>query len=144
MSHCSCQSISPTTASTGGEIVDHNSLTYSTARSKVFFLADITSWRKPKYILANCLGAPLLHYQWLADLEQKFTDCGAAKPFDSELYTRHRLPLGLDLSRGFFNLQRASAARCWDPPGRTKGVGDTVFFGMTIALAVNQKDQTAW
>ncbi|KAL3822297.1 hypothetical protein ACHAXA_005930, partial [Cyclostephanos tholiformis] len=127
-----------------GEIVDHNSLNLSTARAKVFFLADYTSWRKPKYILANSLGTPLLHYQWLADLEQKFLDHGAAKPFDSELYTRHRLPLGLDLSRGFFTLQRASAARSWDPPGRIKGEGETIFHGMTIALAVDGKDQIAW
>jgi hypothetical protein len=86
----------------------------------------------------------MLHYQWLVDLDKKFKDYGAAKPFDSELYTKYRLPLGLDLSRGFFTLQRASAARCWDPPGRTKGEGSTVFDGMTIVLAVDEKQQADW
>lgn len=86
----------------------------------------------------------MLHYQWLVDLDRKFQECGTAKPMDSELYTKYRLPLGLDLSRGFFPLQRASAARCWDPPGLTKGDGLTVFHGMSIALAVDEDHQTTW
>ncbi|KAL3776456.1 hypothetical protein ACHAW5_006902 [Stephanodiscus triporus] len=128
----------------GGEIVNHTSLTLSSARSKVFFLSDYTCWRKLKYIYANSLGTPMLHFQWLVDLEKKFKDYGVAKPFDSELYTKYRLPLGLDLSRGYFTLQRASAARCWDPPGRTKGEGSTIFDGMTIVLAVDEKQQADW
>lgn len=97
-----------------------------------------------KYIYAACLGAPMLQYQWLAELEKKFLEHGNAKVFDSELYIKYRLPLGLDLTKGFYPLQRASNARSWDPPGILKGKGNTVFGGMTIALAIDQEQQTEW
>ena len=93
-----------------------------------------------KYIYAAALGAPMLHPMWLVELEKKFQENGKAKVFDSELYVKHRLPIGLDLSRGFYPLQRASNARSWDPPGCTKGEGNTVFHGMTIALAIEDTD----
>jgi len=87
----------------------------------------------------------MLHYQWLVALEQKLLENGTAKPFDSELYTKYRLPRGLDISQGIFPLQRASAARCWDPPGFTRGgEGSTIFHGMTIVLAIDRKHQANW
>lgn len=97
-----------------------------------------------KYILANSLGVPMLHFQWIAELEQKFQECGTAKPFDSDLYKKYRLPLGLDLSRGVFPLQRASNARGWDPPGHIKGAGEKIFQGMTIALAIEEAQVIEW
>lgn len=64
--------------------------------------------------------------------------------FDSELFIKYRLPLGLDLSMNVYPLQRASNARSWDPPGRAKGLGETVFEGMTIALAVDPAQAPEW
>jgi len=128
----------------GGKVVPHNSFTVQKAHKKAFFLADYTSWRKMKYIYAVALGAPMLHYEWLVELEQKFQERGTAKVFDSELYVKYRLPMGLDLSKGSFPLQRASNARSWDPPGRTKGEGDAIFHGMTIALAIDPTHDIDW
>lgn len=78
--------------------------------------------------------------QWLTELEKKWRDNGTAKIFDSELYSAYRLPLGLDLSKEYFPLQSASSARNWDAPGITKGEGRAVFDGMTIALAIEEKE----
>jgi hypothetical protein len=128
----------------GGKVIQPHSLTLERAHRNTFFLADYNCWRKMKYILANALGVPMLHFQWIAELEQKFQEYGTAKPFDSELYKKYRLPLGLDLSRGIFPLQRASNARCWDPPGHTKGAGDKLFQGMTIALAIEENQVIDW
>ena len=127
----------------GGKVVQQSSLTVESARRKTFFLADYNCWRKMKYILANSLGTPMLHFQWIAELEQKYHEVGTAKPFDSELYKKYRLPLGLDVSRGIYPLQRASNARTWDPPGHIKGEGEKIFHGMTIALALAIEDTQA-
>eukprot|EP00585_Thalassiosira_rotula_P018848 CAMPEP_0196206450 /NCGR_PEP_ID=MMETSP0912-20130531/7821_1 /TAXON_ID=49265 /ORGANISM="Thalassiosira rotula, Strain GSO102" /LENGTH=294 /DNA_ID=CAMNT_0041480999 /DNA_START=216 /DNA_END=1100 /DNA_ORIENTATION=+ len=86
----------------------------------------------------------MLHYRWLVELEQEFKEKGEVRIFNSKLYIKYRLPVGLDLSRGIYPLQRASHARFWDPPGFMKGKGDTVFHGMTIALALDQKQDTDW
>lgn len=136
--------ITDRTTRLGGKVVQHSSLTVERANRKIFFLADYNCWRKMKYILATSLGVPMLHYQWIAELEQKFQEFGTAKPFDSELYKKYRLPLGLDLSRGIFPLQRASNARSWDPPGLVKGAGEKVFQGMTIALAIEEIQVADW
>ena len=127
----------------GGKIVPYKSLTVAKANRKVFFLADYTSWRKMKYIYAASLGSPMLHYQWIDELEAKYREQGA-KAFDSELFIRYRLPLGLDQAKGYFPLQRASNARSWDPPGCMKGGGNTVFHGMKIALAIDQAQESDW
>lgn len=128
----------------GGKVVPHDTITVQNAHRKVFFLADVTSWRKTKYIYAVSLGVPMLHYQWIAELEKQYHDLGTAKAFDSELYIKNRLPVGLDLSKNHFPLQRASSARSWDPPGTTKGEGNCIFHGMTIALAIEQKQERDW
>mmetsp|Transcript_16550 Transcript_16550/g.35758 ORF Transcript_16550/g.35758 Transcript_16550/m.35758 type:complete len:2289 (+) Transcript_16550:224-7090(+) len=128
----------------GGKIVPHTSITVQSANRKAFFIADSTSWRKMKYIYAVSLGAPMLHYQWITELEKKYQEFGTAKAFDSELYIKYRLPLGLDLSKNHYPLQRASNARSWDPPGCTKGEGNTIFHGMTIALAIDQTQESDW
>jgi len=124
--------------------VPHNSLTVRKANNNAFFLSDYRSWRKTKYIYAAALGTPMLHYRWLVELEQEFKEKGEVRIFNSKLYIKYRLPVGLDLSRGIYPLQRASHARFWDPPGFMKGKGDTVFHGMTIALALDQKQDTDW
>ena len=67
----------------------------------------------------------------------------------SDLYLKHRLPIGLDHSTGVFNLQRASNARDWLRPGiiRTHDTtfeGEYVFEGMTIALAVDKDSEMTW
>ena len=86
----------------------------------------------------------MLHVNWIVELEKKYQEQGTAKAFDSDLYIKYRLPLGLDLEKGFFPLQRASNARHWDPPGITKGEGEYIFDGMTIALAVDPKQEAEW
>lgn len=89
-----------------------------------------------KYIYAASLGVPMLHHKWLAELETKFKDEGTAKVFDSDLFIKYRLPVGLDLSRGFYPMQRASNARSWD--------GGNVFSGMTVALAIDPAQENEW
>ncbi len=85
-----------------------------------------------------------MHFQWLAAIEEKFQELGSAKPFDSALYKKYRLPLGLNLSLGVFPLQRAANARNWDPPGYIRGTGRAIFQGMTIALAIDEKHEFDW
>ena len=97
-----------------------------------------------KYIYAAALGTPMLHYNWLVELEQKLQENGTAKVFDSDLYIKYRLPVGLDLSQGFYSMQSASNARNWDPPGMRRGEGNTIFHGMTIALAIDQTHESDW
>ena len=128
----------------GGTIAKHTSFTTENSHRHAFFLADYTSWRKLKYIYAAALGAPMLHYQWLVDLEKKYKENEATKPFDSELYIKYRLPTGLDLEQGYFPLQRASNARAWDPPGMRRGEGTPIFHGMTIALAIDEVQEREW
>ena len=128
----------------GGKVIDHQTLTFNTASRKVFFLGDYDSWRKMKYILAASLGAPMLYYRWIEELEQKHQDQGA-KAFDSELFIKYRLPLGLDLEKGYFPLQRASNARYWDRPGCSKMTGNPIFDGITVALAIpDQSQENDW
>ena len=128
----------------GGKIAKHTSFTNENAHRNAFFLADYTSWRKLKYIYAAALGAPMLHYKWLVDLEKKYKENEATKPFDSELYIKYRLPTGLDLEQGYYPLQRASNARAWDPPGMRRGEGSPIFHGMTIALAIDEVQEHEW
>ncbi|KAL7553903.1 hypothetical protein ACHAWF_017471 [Thalassiosira exigua] len=125
----------------GGRVVHHQSLTLEKAKKKVFFLSDYTCWRKLKYIHAVTLGGPILHFKWLLELEQKFDESGKAYIFDSALFQKYRLPLGLDLSKDFYPLQRASNARQWNPPGCRDCEGSRVFEGMTIALSIDPKDK---
>ena len=124
----------------GGKVVTHSSFTIESAYRKLFFLADYKSWRKVKYIHAASLGVPMIHYKWLDDFQKK----PGASVFDSELYIKHRLPLGLDLGKEYYPLQRASNARAWDAPGKTKGEGERVFNGMTIALAIEKEQEHDW
>lgn len=116
--------------------MSHNAITVNGARGNTFFLADSQSWRKMKHIYAAALGCPMLHYEWLVDIERDFNDTGSAKVMDSKLYFKHRLPIGLDLSKGFYPLQRASHARMWESPA--------CFEGMTVALALETSQETEW
>ena len=97
-----------------------------------------------EYIYAAALGTPMLHYEWLLELEQKFKEDGTANIFDHECYVKYRLPIGLDLSKGFYPMQSASHARNWDPPGFKRGEGNAIFHGLTIALAIDQMYETDW
>ena len=100
------------------------------SNQQVFFISDPTSWRKPKFITAASHGTPMVHYNWLVDINKKYEQDGRVKAFDSELYTRHKLPIGLDLSKGYFVLQRASNAKHWNRPGCVKGKGRPIFDNM--------------
>jgi hypothetical protein len=75
----------------------------------------------------------------LSDLENKVKNGDNAKAMSSDLYQKHRLPIGLDNSTGVFHLQRASHARDWIRPGCSnsdEGNGELIFQGMTISIAV--------
>ena len=72
----------------------------------------------------------MVHYNWLVDINKKYEQDGRVKAFDSELYTRYKLPIGLDLSKGYFVLQRASNAKHWNRPGCVKGKGRPIFDNM--------------
>ena len=74
----------------GGEVANHHSLTLKNARNKVFFLSDFTAWRKLKYIMAVALGGPMLHFQWLEELEERHEEAGKTPIFDSSLYAKFR------------------------------------------------------
>lgn len=125
----------------GGRVVNHTSLTIDNAQHrKSFFLADPNSWRKHKYLYAAALGVPMLHKDWITELDKKYKETGSAKAFDSDLYIKYRLPLGLDISKGYYPLQRATNARCYDAPGMKRGEGQRIFEGMTIALAVANQE----
>jgi hypothetical protein len=54
----------------------------------------------------------------------------------SDLYNRHKLPIGLDHSSGVFVLQRASHARDWIRPSADNG--KLIFEGMTFALSTDK------
>ena len=75
---------------------------------------------------------------WLAQIEEKYEEEGGVSVFDSSLYTRYRLPTGLDLFHRAYTLQRASHARDWVQPGGRDG---GIFEGMTIALALGKEEQ---
>lgn len=114
------------------------------SNQQLFFISDPTSWRKPKYMLAAAQGAPMVHYNWLVDMNKKYAQDGKVKAFDSELYTRYKLPIGLDLSKGYFVLQRASNAKHWNRPGCVKGKGRPIFDNMTIALVIGNGPTEQW
>lgn len=119
--------------------------TAATSHGKLFFLSEYTYWRRPKYMIAASLGVPMLHYEWLADLEKKVKEGGPAKAMSSDLYQKHRLPIGLDHSTGVYPLQRASHARDWLRPGFIRsGEGKGIFEGMTIAIAVDPQTESEW
>ena len=86
----------------------------------------------------------MLHYDWVTDIAKQFKDKGTAKVFDSQLYFKHRLPIGLDISAGVFVLQRASNARSFLRPGFHKSGGKAVFDGIRIALALEQPAEKEW
>lgn len=133
------QSVNDRIKKLGGELTKFESLNNKNAYRKLFFLSDHQCWRKPKYVYAAALGAPLLHVKWLSRIEEKYKEEGEVSVFDSSLYTRHRLPTGLDLFKRSYTLQRASHAREWVRPGGRDG---DIFEGMTIALALGQEGKT--
>ena len=122
----------------GGELARFESLNRSNSHRKLFFLSDHQGWRKPKYIYAVALGAPMLHVNWLSRIEEKYEEEGEVTVFDSSLYTRYRLPTGLDLFKRSYTLQRASHARDWVRPG---GKDEDIFEGMTIGLALGSEEK---
>jgi len=122
----------------GGELARFENLNCSNSFRKLFLLSDHQGWRKPKYVYAAALGAPMLHVNWLSRIEEKYEEEGEVRVFDSSLYTRHRLPTGLDLFKRSYTLQRASHARDWVRPGGTDG---DIFEGMTIGLALGAEEK---
>jgi hypothetical protein len=71
----------------------------------------------------------------LSDLEAKVENGDNAKAMSSDLYQRHRLPIGLDHSSGVFVLQRATHARDWIRPSDE---GKLLFEGMIFVVAVDK------
>jgi hypothetical protein len=132
------QSVNGRIKKLGGEIADFESLNRNNSYRKLFFLSDQQGWRKPKYVYAAALGVPMLHIDWLAKIEEKYEDEGDVSVFDSSLYTRYRLPTGLDFHQRSYTLQRASHARDWVRPGQR---GEDLFEGMTIALALGAEEK---
>jgi len=129
----------------GGEPIENFSLIQQEKyRTKIFFLSDYGNWRNPKYIVAASMGVPMLHHNWVADISKEHKDHGMAKVFSSDLYSRHRLPTGLDISTGVFALQRASHARRFLKPGVDKDGGNSVFDGMRIALGLENGAERSW
>ena len=128
----------------GGELAAFESLNRSNSCRKLFFLSDHQCWRKPKYVYAVALGAPMLHIDWLSRIEEKYEENGEVTVFNSSLYVQHRLPTGLDLFQRSYTLQRASHARDWVRPGGrdTDGRPTDIFEGMTIALALGAEEKT--
>ena len=103
------------------------------------------------YFVAYCTSIYWAHAVFatrLTDLEEKYKNDGNAKAMSSDLYLKHRLPIGLDHSTGVFNLQRASNARDWLRPGIIRQgetfKGDYVFKGMKIAIAADQDSELTW
>ncbi len=63
---------------------------------KLFFISDFINRRTHKYLLANALGVPMLHYEWVFVMEKRLNDYKAQtrntfpNVFDSKLYAAHR------------------------------------------------------
>lgn len=112
-------------------------------QNKLFFLSDVKSRRTHKYFLACSLGVPMLHYRWIEELkesyERKRKEGGSViSAFNSELYTKYRLPLGLSNTSGLFHLQRARHARKWVKATNENGIA--IFSGLNMILALEQSD----
>ena len=85
----------------------------------------------------------MLHYRWIEEMkesyERKRKEGGTViSAFNSELYTKYRLPLGLSNSSGLFHLQRARHARKWVKA--TNENGTAIFSGLNMILALEQSD----
>lgn len=132
------QSVNDRIKKLGGKLAQFESLDYNNSCKKLFFLSDHQGWRKPKYVYAAALGAPMLHVDWLTGIEEKYEEEGEVTVFDSSLYTRYRLPTGLDLFKRAYTLQRASLAREWVRPG---GKDEGIFEGMVIGLALGAEEK---
>lgn len=108
-------------------------------KRKLFFLSDVNRRRTHKYILACALGVPMLNFEWLFELEEQFNEYKRdnkklPNAFDSYLFNKYRLPLGLSSASGLFPLQKARHAKYWSRPSSENG--SLLFKGMNIMIAL--------
>eukprot|EP00557_Chaetoceros_sp_GSL56_P002243 CAMPEP_0176502384 /NCGR_PEP_ID=MMETSP0200_2-20121128/14720_1 /TAXON_ID=947934 /ORGANISM="Chaetoceros sp., Strain GSL56" /LENGTH=1764 /DNA_ID=CAMNT_0017901443 /DNA_START=340 /DNA_END=5631 /DNA_ORIENTATION=- len=100
---------------------------------------NVNRRRTHKYILACALGVPMLNFEWLFELEEKFNEYKGDRQtlpsaFDSHLFSKYRLPSGLSSATGLFPLQKARHAKYWNRPGSENG--SLLFEGMNIMIAL--------
>lgn len=140
----------------GGKYLNDVSLADTEIFGKLFFVSHVKQRRKLKYILASSLGVPMLHYSWLTAIKEKFlafddedTDAAARAdfvkqlPYDSKLFKAMRLPVGLSIKSGLYQLQKARHAKRWCRPGYENG--ELVFKGLKLTVALeNEKSEAAW
>ena len=121
--------------------VNRDFLQKNKVEKKVFFLSDVKNRRTPKYVLACALGVPMLNADWLFALEAEYIEHKKKNvgrepsAFDSSMYSRYRLPLGLSNESGLFVLQRARHAKNWSRPTADDS-GRLLFDGVSIAVAL--------
>mmetsp|Transcript_30360 Transcript_30360/g.40552 ORF Transcript_30360/g.40552 Transcript_30360/m.40552 type:complete len:540 (+) Transcript_30360:156-1775(+) len=135
-------SIAESIINLGGEVIDEvgrHVINRSNVEGKLFFISHATCRRKLKYILAVAHGVPMLHYSWVEELAAQQKGEDPPNPFDSDLFERKRLPVGLSIKTGMFPLQRTKHANKWTPPGYENN-GEGVFHGMSLAVVLENKD----
>lgn len=106
----------------------------STFSKRLFFLSTPDKRRTHKYFLAVALGVPMLHVDWLekvAEDHKQYIEngCKGSVPtaFNSENYSRYRLPLGLSSTTGNFVLQKPGNANKWlGPSDMLKGLSISI------------------
>lgn len=127
----------------GGKIMSKISSKDSKVYGKLFFISHAMQRRKLKYVLASAMGVPMLHYSWLAEINKRYRaeeDPDAIKqmPYNSALFKSKRLPVGLSIKSGRYQLQKASHAKRWLSPGEELGVGSIIFAGLKLAVAMQE------
>lgn len=116
------------------------------AFNRLFFVSTPEKRRTHKYLLAGALGVPMMHVSWVKSIRalqeehEKHGTNDPPYPFNSELYTAHRLPLGLSNDTGLFVLQRARYAKKWSRPGQQHGSGAAVFNDLNVAVSLPKVD----
>jgi len=141
----------------GGEYLsDVSALDDATIYGSLFFVSNVQQRRKIKYILASALGVPMLHYSWLKAIQSKYVaieesnkddgkkaDAIKQLPYNSDLFKAMRLPVGLSIKTGLYQLQKARHAKRWCRPGQENG--KLVFKGLKLTVALeNSKFESQW
>jgi hypothetical protein len=110
---------------------------------KLFFLSTPDKRRTHKYFLAVALGVPMLHIDWLHKVAEEYRQYekngfngSTPTAFNSENYSRYRLPLGLSNTTGTFVLQKPGHANKWLGPSE-------MLKGLSISIVVTDPNLEA-